>query len=105
MITDCTPLQNEIGSILFQSLHVEISSAHEDLIDTGLLDSLKIVELLVELEQHFAIRIPLRELEIDSFRSLGAIANFVVKLRTNAIPSSVTGQVSLGHRENPPLAD
>jgi acyl carrier protein len=103
MMADGTTLQNEIGSILFQSLHVEISSVQEDLIETGLLDSLKIVELLVELEQRFAIRIPLHDLEIDSFRSLAAITNFVLKIRAKVVPSPA--QVSLGRSESPPPAD
>ncbi len=97
MMPDRTTLQNEIGSLLFHSLHVEVSSAHEDLIETGLLDSLKIVELLVELEEHFAIRIPLHDLEIDSFRSLGAITNFVLKVRAKVMPSPA--EVSLGRSE------
>jgi acyl carrier protein len=96
MMPDRATLQNEIGSILLHSLHVEVSSVHEDLIETGLLDSLKIVELLVELEEHFAIRIPLRDLEIDSFRSLGAITNFVLKVRAKIMPAPV----SLGRSES-----
>jgi acyl carrier protein len=70
-------LEAEIASLLLERLHVEVPSAHEDLIKTGLLDSLKIVELLAVLEQHFAMRIPLKEIEIHHFRSTESIADFV----------------------------
>jgi len=76
-IVDNLTLQNEIASLLFENLNVEVPSVHEDLLETGLLDSLKIVELLVELEQRFGMRIPLKELEIDNFRSVIKIAHFV----------------------------
>jgi acyl carrier protein len=99
MMADRTTVQNEIASILFRHLQVEMCSVHEDLIDTGLLDSLKIVELLLELEQHFEIRIPLDDLEIDSFRSLATITDFL--LRTMPSPA----QVPVDRSTYPPLAD
>src|SRR5439155_11810595 len=67
-MTDDTILQKEIALLLFQNLNVEVSSVHDDLIENGLLDSLKIVELLMELENHFVLKIPFEGLEIDSFR-------------------------------------
>ncbi len=71
-------LQAEIASLLLERLNVELSSLHDqDLIETGLLDSLKIVELLVEMEQHFGVKIQLKDLEIDHFRSIASMANFV----------------------------
>ncbi len=70
-------LQAEIASLLLNNLNVEASSVHEDLIETGLLDSLKIVELLVELEQHFRMTIRFADVQIDHFRSIANMAAFV----------------------------
>lgn len=70
-------LQADIASLLLERLNVEVPSVHADLIKTGLLDSLKIVELLVELESRFGIKIPLKEIEIHHFRSVKSIAGFV----------------------------
>jgi D-alanine--poly(phosphoribitol) ligase subunit 2 len=97
-------LQTEIALLLMENLKAEIPSVHEDLIETGLLDSLKIVELLVALEQRFAIRIPLSELEIDSFRSLETITNFVAKMKAKEMPNAAT-TASLNRAATPPLAD
>jgi acyl carrier protein len=83
-MTDDTILRQEVAALLFHDLNVDASSAHEDLIENGLLDSLKIVELLVRLEQRYALRIPLEELDIDSFRSIAAIARLISQLCASA---------------------
>lgn len=79
-MTDDTSLQNEVASLLLRNLNVEVSTIHEDLIGTGLLDSLTIVELLMQLEQRYAVRIPLEDLDIDVFRSVASIARLVAHL-------------------------
>jgi acyl carrier protein len=79
-MTDEKTLQKEIASLLFHNLSVEVSSVHDDLIASGLLDSLKIVELLVELEIHYALTIPLEALEIRIFRSVASIARLIAHL-------------------------
>ena len=42
-----------------------------------MLDSLALVELIFAIEREFGVTIPLEELEIDSFRSVTSIADFV----------------------------
>ena len=79
-MTDDTALHTEIASLLFNSLNVEVSSVDEDLIESGLLDSLKIVELLMELEGRFVLQIPFEDLELDSFRSVASIAHLIASL-------------------------
>ena len=61
-----------------------------DLFETGVLDSLKFVELLVQLEQQFGTRVSLDDLELDNFRSIGQIAHFIVGRRG---PPGATEQV------------
>jgi acyl carrier protein len=48
-----------------------------DLLGAGLLDSLALVDLLVNIEQEFGLEISLDTLEIDSFRSIDSIAEFI----------------------------
>jgi D-alanine--poly(phosphoribitol) ligase subunit 2 len=85
---DVLTLQTEIAKLL-ASLNVDVGSFQDDLIESGLLDSLKIVELLVELELQFEMTIPVNELEIDAFRSVTRIADFVVKHQgVKAVPSA-----------------
>jgi acyl carrier protein len=55
-----------------------------DLIDTGLLDSLALVELVFALEQAFQLRLSLDTLEIETFRNFESIAEFVEASRSAA---------------------
>jgi acyl carrier protein len=48
-----------------------------DLIDSGWLDSLTIVELLARIEEEFETKISIEELEIDHFRSLDHLSSFL----------------------------
>lgn len=66
-----------IRRLFSESLHREAPEPGVDLIDSGLLDSLALVELLHGLEQEFAFEIPFDGLDIESFRSVERIADFV----------------------------
>jgi acyl carrier protein len=69
-------------------LNVEVPSTDTDVIDTGLLDSLALVELLAAIEEEFGIELPLDGLEVESFRSVDTIAAYVGSL--NGRPPSAT---------------
>jgi acyl carrier protein len=77
----CAPedLTNELMALFAEQLAMEVPSASTDLIDAGLLDSVKFVELLLCLEQRFGVCVALDELEIDYFRSVRAIAALVAQ--------------------------
>jgi acyl carrier protein len=62
-------------------LHVPAPAVDADLFELGALDSLSFVELLLHLEQQFAIRIPGEDLEMDQFRTIRGIARFVAGQR------------------------
>ena len=70
-------LTKEIAKLINDQLLVEVSSPEDDLLASGVLDSLTLVQLLFDLEQHFGVTIPLEELEIDDFRSVHSIARLV----------------------------
>jgi acyl carrier protein len=52
-------LQDKICAVFVQHLHVQPPSPSKDLIESGMIDSLTLVELIARLEQEFSIRIPL----------------------------------------------
>jgi acyl carrier protein len=66
------PLVRTIGKLIAEKLLVEVHSPEDDLLATGVLDSLTLIELLLNLEQHFGMRIPL-----DEVRSVQSIARLV----------------------------
>jgi acyl carrier protein len=48
-----------------------------DVIDNGMLDSVAFVRLLVGLEQEFGVTVDVAALQLDVFRSISRIAQFV----------------------------
>jgi acyl carrier protein len=82
-----TALQDRIGNVFVQNLHMQPPPADADLIASGTIDSLSFVELLAHLEQEFSIRIPLDNLDLDQFRSIARIAEFIqTKLPQSEVP-------------------
>jgi acyl carrier protein len=71
-------LQESLTSLFRDELQVEIASPDVDLFATGVLDSLKIAELLNCLETRFGAQIGLDDLEYSNFRSIGEIARLLV---------------------------
>jgi methoxymalonate biosynthesis acyl carrier protein len=65
---------------LFASkMNLTVASIDTDLIGSGLLDSLKLIDLLLQLEQEYGVEISLDDLEVDNFRSIASIAAFVAR--------------------------
>lgn len=56
------------------ALQVDVET---DVIDSGILDSVAFVQLLVGLEQEFGVTVDVAALQLDDFRSISRIARFV----------------------------
>lgn len=78
-MSDCAEVRKEIAQLFTEQLSIEVPTEDTDLLDGGILDSLKFVELLVQLEQRFGTRVNLNEFEPENFRSIDRIAQFVVQ--------------------------
>ena len=63
---------------LFETLNVQVPSQEADLIESGLIDSLALVELLFAIEREFSVSLPLDDLEIENFRSVNRISEVIV---------------------------
>jgi len=70
-------LTKDITGLITEKLLVEVESPEQDLLTSGILDSLTLVQLLLDLEQRFSVTIPLEDLEIDDFRSVSSIARLI----------------------------
>jgi methoxymalonate biosynthesis acyl carrier protein len=76
-MVDETALTPRLARLFVERLNVEVPAPDTDLFETGILDSLRFVELLALLEETFSVRVAVEELEIDDFRSLSRIADFL----------------------------
>ncbi len=60
---------------------VKVASDDTDLIETGTLDSLALVSLIMELENSFSISIDFDDIELESFRSVTAVCDLLIRLQ------------------------
>jgi D-alanine--poly(phosphoribitol) ligase subunit 2 len=70
-------LESGVREVFRDVLSIDVASGKVDLIETGLLDSLGLVEVLFELEQRFGVELLLEDLDIDSFRTTEDIATLI----------------------------
>ncbi len=83
---DSVDLQPRISQFLLEELDLMVPSSDTDLVETGLLDSLSLVSLLVHLEEEFGLEISLDDLDISNFSSIRNIAHFVAHRLENTGP-------------------
>ena len=74
-------IQPGVMAIMTGPLQLEVESPELDMIDAGILDSLTLVQLLVELERTFEITVDLQTVELDSLRTVSSIARLVAEAR------------------------
>jgi methoxymalonate biosynthesis acyl carrier protein len=70
-------IQAELTTLFAEELGLEVPSSEADLVANGLLDSLALVDLLVHLEQRYDTWISLEDLDLDNFRSIARIAQYL----------------------------
>ena len=68
---------HDILAFFRERLQVTVSDPHEDLISSGKLDSLGLVELLFFLEERFQVRVDVGQLDLAQLRSVSSIADLV----------------------------
>lgn len=72
-------IQKKVSRILSGTMNLNVPGPDADLVASGQLDSLSLVDLLLHLEQSFGIAVSLEGLEIDELRSVTRIAGLVAK--------------------------
>lgn len=72
-----TGVRERLAALVAAALHLEAPPADADLFETGVLDSLAFVELLLLLEREFGVATSAADLEVENFRSIARIADFV----------------------------
>jgi D-alanine--poly(phosphoribitol) ligase subunit 2 len=73
-----TTVHERVAALFATRLNLVVPSTDADLFETGALDSLGFVELLVQLEAEFGVPTSLKDMELDTFRSVASIADFIL---------------------------
>ena len=66
-----------IIELIRDRLTIEVPAPDTDIIDSGLLDSLALVMLITALEECYACELPLDDFDLDRFRSVERIVEFL----------------------------
>ncbi|HKC69699.1 MAG TPA: phosphopantetheine-binding protein [Bacteroidia bacterium] len=72
-------IERIIAEKIFELTHKKNLLTNEELIDSGILSSVTVAELAVELEKEFAINISFMEVNKENFKSVSAIKNLLLK--------------------------
>jgi len=67
----------EIQTLFAEKLFVDVESPDTDLFQQGILDSMALVELLLQLEQTYGFAVPLMDLDTEDIRTIRKIAALV----------------------------
>ena len=78
-----------LGAVFTRNFHIEVPSPDTDLLESGILDSFQFVELLLQLEQHFNLRIKIDDIDLEDLRTLARIARLVTASGGGADRSAV----------------
>jgi D-alanine--poly(phosphoribitol) ligase subunit 2 len=73
-----------LGAIFIDHLHIDVPTPETDLLEAGFLDSLALVELLLQVEREFNIAVSLLDLDIEHVRSLRSLSSFLSSALTKA---------------------
>jgi D-alanine--poly(phosphoribitol) ligase subunit 2 len=84
-------LVSGIYAVLRERLMVIVASPDIDLFETGLVDSIGIVELILALEDRFGISLPMENLELDDLRTVGRIASLIDRISAAALGMAAEG--------------
>lgn len=87
----------ELLGILNQDMGLTVGAPDTDLFESGILDSLALVNLLLHLESRFKVTVTLENLELDNFRSVVAMARFIAAYRGNG--ASARGRSRANYRK------
>ena len=87
-MSDANPIIEQLRGVFVESFHIELPSADTDLLESGILDSFQMVQLLFEVEQRFGLRIKIEDIDLDDLRTLSRLARLVAANGAAAEPAA-----------------
>ena len=94
-------LLDRVMHLFERKLGLAVPSPDDDLFQTGMMDSLAFVNMLLQLEKEFGVRITLASIDLERFRSVGKIADYlgdqIHESADGAREDTVLGRVGVRH--------
>jgi len=79
-----------LGALFVDSLHIDAPPPDTDLFESGTIDSLQLVELLLQIERRFGVQIAVENIDLDNLRTLGRIARLVASQQSSSAMNNTT---------------
>jgi len=79
MNTQQATVKETLRDFVLRSINVRELSDHENLFETGIVNSLFAVQLMTFMEKTFAIEMQTDDLDIENFKSVDAMTGFVLQ--------------------------
>jgi len=76
-------IQKELITLFSERLNVHVPSEETDLFKSGVLDSQKIVELMVLIEERFKTQIEIVDFEFENFCCVKRIADLILRRKSS----------------------
>jgi acyl carrier protein len=83
-------IEQSIIGFLRDRFGVEVADPGADLIESGILDSAMVVDLVLYLEEGFGVMVALEDLEFENFATVESIAGFVAGRQPAEAPADGT---------------
>ena len=81
-MSDTDDIKTVVREILIERMSLAVDTDEADLIADGTLDSLGFVDLVFNLETEFGVVVSLEHLDMNNFKSVNHITEYVVQHRT-----------------------
>jgi len=94
-MTASAQLVEQLGALFAENFHVSVPAPDADLLEEGLLDSFQFVELLVQIEKRFGMRIDIAGIDLNDLRTLERLAGLIARRRTETSGQPVHDELSL----------
>jgi D-alanine--poly(phosphoribitol) ligase subunit 2 len=73
-------LRAQVADVVSERAGIDVPDTSTDLLEAGLIDSLALVTLIVALEETFGVQLPLDDFDVDHFRSVDAMSDFLASV-------------------------
>ena len=73
-------LRAQVAEVVSERAGIDVPDTSTDLLEAGLIDSLALVTLIVALEETFGVQLPLDDFDVDHFRSVDTMADFLASV-------------------------
>ena len=91
-MTAPAPTLDRVMYLFEHTLGLSVHDPETDLLESGAVDSLAFVNMLLQLEAEFGVKISLEDIDLENFRSPARIAHYITVRQAGRLPGSAGGR-------------